>query len=793
MNSAPIFSESYRFPHPDLLGLVDAPNPPEMRVDPRADYLLLACRPYLLTLEDLAQPEKKLAGLRFNPNNRASGREKYSYALALRAMRHGPEKPVRGLPARPRLTELVWSPDGQRLAFVHIAARESQLWVLNAETGRARRVPGIQLNGCVGFDINWMPDCRSLVVLAVPAKPGKPPSAPAVPAGPSIQEHSGGKASSRTYQDLLKTPYDESLFEYYLTSQIVFLREDGSEKRSLTAPGLYSGVALSPSGQYLLASSLHRPYSYIHTVSSFPIKTEVLDHTGKSIRVLRDLPLEENAPPDFDAVRPGPRSLQWRQDAPNTVLWVQALDDGDARRAVEFRDQLWTWTPGQAEPQPWLKLANRYHAIHWGDGHHAVLEEGWWKTRKSIIHWVQPDSPALPAVTLFDLSSEDRYADPGDPLKRTLPNGARVLVLGEDGESIFLAGAGASPEGDRPFLDKLNLNSGQTTRLFRSSAPYLERPVRLLDNRGQQLLLSRESLDTPPNLCMRDLSTQEVFQLTDFAHPAPQLKGIAKEILRYKRADGVELTGTLYTPPGYDPEKTGRLPVLVWAYPGEFKSASAAGQIKDSPYRFIRPWWGGPLFFVMRGYAVLEDPTFPIIGEGDKEPNDTYIEQLVMDAQAAVDAVAALGIGDPERCAIGGHSYGAFTTANLLAHSKIFRAGIARSGAYNRTLTPFGFQAEERTFWEAREAYTRMSPFTFADRIRDPLLLIHGQEDNNPGTFPLQSERLYQALKGLGSPARLVTLPKESHGYGARESVLHVLWEMDNWLEKFVKNAPPRS
>lgn len=785
-------SDAYQMPASQLAELVDAPNTPEMRIDPKAQWLIECTRPFFLTIEDLSKPEAKLAGLRFNPATRASGREKYYTGLAVRPLKGGTAKSVQGLPSKARIAKLYFSPDGNQVAFALMTDRESQLWLLDCPSGVARQVPGVTLTAWGGdFDINWSEN-GDLTVLATPEKPGSVPTAPLVPAGPNIQEHAGGKASARTYQDLLKSPQDEAAFEYYSSSQVVRISKGGKPVR-VTPVASYSGVTPSPDGKYLLVSSVHRPYTYSQTVNSFPEKTEVLTRDGKLVKVLADLPLEENAPPDFDSVRVGPRAVQWRGDVPATLFWTETLDGGDARKNVEFREQLFTWTPGQANPNPWFKLKTRFNSAHWGTGQVALIVEAWHKTRKTQTHLVQPEHPEVAPVTIFDRSSEDRYNDPGSPLKKTNSFGRSVLMLSEDQQSIFLEGAGATAQGERPFLDRMNLASKQTQRLFQSEAPFYEKPVRLLDAKATQLLTTQESVDTPPNLCLRQLAGGKTDKLTSFGHPAPQLAGVKKEILRYKRSDGVDLTGTLYTPPGYNKDKDGRLPVFVWAYPGEFKNAASAGQIKGSPYKFIRPWWGGPLFFAMRGYAVLEDPTFPIIGEGDKEPNDTYLEQLVMDAKAAVDAVAATGIGDLDRCAIGGHSYGAFTTANLLAHSDIFRAGIARSGAYNRTLTPFGFQSEERNYWEAKDVYHRMAPFTFADKINEPLLLIHGAEDANPGTFPVQSERLFQAVKGLGGQVRLVMLPKESHGYAARESVMHTMYEMDNWLEKYVKNAKPRT
>jgi dipeptidyl aminopeptidase/acylaminoacyl peptidase len=367
-----------------------------------------------------------------------------------------------------------------------------------------------------------------------------------------------------------------------------------------------------------------------------------------------------------------------------------------------------------------------------------------------------------------------------------------VVLTANDGQTIFMQGSGASPEGDRPFLDTYDLTTGETTRLFRSEAPYYENPVELIDVEKRLLLTRRESQTDPPNYYLRNLLEGDMKQITEFPDPAPQLKGISKELITYQRNDGVDLTATLYLPAGYDKDRDGPLPTLLWAYPTEFKSKKDAGQVTDSPYRFTRVFWGSPMLYLTLGYAVLDDPTMPIIGEGEVEPNDTFVEQLVASAQAAVEAVVERGVTDPDRIAVGGHSYGAFMTANLLAHSDLFRLGLPRSGAYNRTLTPFGFQSEERSLWEAPEIYFNMSPFMHADKIDEPILLVHGEADNNSGTFPMQSERMYGALKGHGATARLVMLPHESHGYRARESIMHLLWETSTWLDRYVKNAQPR-
>jgi dipeptidyl aminopeptidase/acylaminoacyl peptidase len=488
----------------------------------------------------------------------------------------------------------------------------------------------------------------------------------------------------------------------------------------------------------------------------------------------------------------GVRSIGWRADAPASLVWAQALDGGDPAKAVEFRDEVFMQAaPFKDAPRSLMKLKYRYAGGVWGRADTALIYEFWWKTRQTAAWKIAPDQPSLANELVFSGSSEDRYNDPGNPLMKINTNGYATMQFSPDGSSIYMSGEGASPEGDRPFIDLWNLQSKQKQRLFHSAAPYFENPVAMLDDQAKRIITTRESPAEPPNFYIRDLSAKDgaLVALTRFPHPTPQLKDIKKEQIRYKRADGVELTANLYLPPGYDAKRDGRLPFLLWAYPTEFKSANAASQVTGSPYLFNAVSYWGPLPFLALGYGVLDDPSMPIVGEGDKEPNDTYLPQLISSAQAAIDELDRRGVGDRNRMAIGGHSYGAFMTANLLAHTRLFKAGVARSGAYNRTLTPFGFQAEERSYWQAKDTYQTMSPFNYAEKIKDPILLIHGEQDNNSGTFPIQSERLFAAIKGLGGPAKLVMLPNESHGYRAKESIQHMLAETEAWLNAHVKNA----
>lgn len=794
----------YQLPPAPLQAIVDAPRAPTLSLSPKRNLAAVLPTPSLPGIGEVAQPELKLAGLRINPRTYSASRFSFHTGLGLLDIDTQKEIKVSGLPAAPRIADLAWSPDQRYLAFTHVAyadpargVKESgvELWLLDVQAKAARKLASTPLSTVYGRGFSWMPDSKTLLVQLKPAKLGAAPVATGIPTGPSIQDSLPGGAVKqlRTYPDLLKNEQDAQLFEHYTTVQLALLDVAGKQ-RLLGQPGQFSRASAAPGGKYVLTTSIVRPYSYIVPAHDFGHTIEVRDLTGKVVHTLATLPLEEGLPPGNDAVSAGVRSVSWRVDAPATLVWAEAQDGGDPARAAEIRDIVYMQAaPFTNKPAVLARLASRYAGVAWGRGDLALLGEAWYKTR-AVKQWrIAPDQPATPADLVYAGSFEDRYNDPGTPVMRADAAGLPRLLIAADG-SILLDGQGASKDGDRPFIDRLNLATKQKERLFQSAAPYYENVVAVLDEEGSRLLSTRESPTEQPNYYVRNLKQPGAAQLTaltHFPHPLPQLKDVQKELIRYKRADGVDLTATLMLPPNYDVKRDGPLPTLMWAYPQEFKTASAASQTKGSPYKFNAVSYWGPAAFLSMGYAVLDNPSFPIVGKGEQEPNDTYLPQLVADAEAAVEEVVRRGVSDRNRIAIGGHSYGAFMTGNLLAHTRLFRAGIARSGAYNRTLTPFGFQAEERSFWQAPAVYQAMSPFNYADKIKDALLMIHGEQDNNSGTFPIQSERMFQAVKGLGGTARLVMLPNESHGYRARESIMQMLYESNNWLEKYVKNAAP--
>lgn len=779
----------YKTPPETLAKLVDAPPIPGVSISPDESKLLLMKRSSVPSIEDLASPELKLAGLRFNPENFGPSRSSHYTSLSTRSFDQEDERVITGVPPNAKIRNIRWAPDSRHIAFTVDSADEVALYVANLEKNEARRVLDLAINDVYSTSaLSWMSDSQHLLARIVPEDHGMPPKPPRIPSGPIVQEHDGSEAQARTYQDLLKNAHDEAVFEYYVTSQPVLINIESNSLSPLSEPGLITRMAPSPNAEYIILQYLHKPFSYLVPSFRFPVTKQVIDLKGNVVKEIADLPLAENIPTAFGSTRTGIRTVNWRSDQPATLYWVEARDGGDARVETDIRDEVFMLqAPFEGKPKSIAQLELRYSSISWSQDNMALITERWWNTRTRRSYRFNPNDPGKGLKLVFDLSTEDRYSDPGSPVFVTNKFGRSVMLTENRGRSIYMTGSGASPEGNRPFLRKLDLETGEYETLFQSEEPYYEYPLRILTKHSNKVLTRRESTEDPPNYFMRDLKRGTLTPITSFPHPYPELSGINKEMLVYEREDGVKLSAILYTPAGYDVEKDGPLPTLLWAYPREFKSADNAGQITDSPYRFKTVSYWGAIPYVTQGYAILDRTAMPVIGEGNEEPNDTFIPQLVKNAEAAIEAGAETGAVDPERVAIGGHSYGAFMTANLLAHSDLFRAGIARSGAYNRSLTPFGFQAEQRTFWEAPEIYFEMSPFMHAQKINEPILLIHGEADNNSGTYTMQSIRYFNALKGHGKTARLVLLPYESHGYRARESLLHMLWETNTWLDTFVK------
>ena len=777
----------YQEPPRVMADLLLATPTPLISISGKANWLLICGRNSYSTVEELGQPEVRVAGLRINPNNFSLSRQSTYSSIILKNANNGKEYPLIGMPSHISASDIIWNSSENKVAFINTSDSKADLYVIDIATQKASIINKQPLNTVLGNTFSWI-DENTLIYKTIVSPASSAPKKPIKPTGPAIQESVGKAAPSVTYQDLIKTPYDEQLFEFYATSNLS-INKNGIES-TLGKPGIYGSFVLSPDKKYLLSKKVHKPFSYLVTASGFPATISISDLKGQMIKVLHDLPSEEVTPSGYDNVQDVPRAFDWRSDEPATIVWAKPLDSGLVKKKSAFRDGIYSLTaPFSGVPKLLFKTKYRYLGTTWGDSTLALVRES--SKAKQLVCLSRYNSVTGVLDNLYQLNSTDAYSNPGTPVLSRNKYGRLVIQTTDSGTKVLMNNdVGSSPKGDLPFLAKFDLTTKQTEMIWRCPDSLFEYVVKVVDAKKLTVITRRESQTTPPAFYQKNLSTHENDKLlVGFPNPYPALDGVIKQKISYKRADSVSLTGNLYLPKGFDPKKDSALPVFIWAYPREFISAADASQVRGSQNKFTTLSWASPVYFVTQGFAVLDNAEMPIVAKEGAKPNDNFIEQLRLNAEAAINKLVEMGIGDRNRMAVGGHSYGAFMTANLLAHTNLFKAGIARSGAYNRTLTPFGFQNEERTYWKAPQLYYEMSPFSYADKLKTPILLIHGDADDNTGTYPINSERLFNAIKGNGGTARLVMLPYEAHHYDAKENLLHMLWEMNTWLDRYVKHA----
>jgi dipeptidyl aminopeptidase/acylaminoacyl peptidase len=778
-------------PDADVVSIIDSAPTPLASPAPTEQFAILVHYQAHPPIAMLARPRLSLAGLRLDPQIAGRQRTRRFTGLSVLQISDGTQRPL-ALPEKAQVSIPVWAPDGYRFAFTVDEPDGVGVWTGDVRTDADPvQVPGLRVRDVLGAEppalggtVRWSRDGRWLYVLGAPQDERRSVSGASIE--PRVSEVAAKKSQMATFQDLLTNRADEDTFEALATTTPLRVDPESGTATRLGPDGLYQYVGESPDRSYLLVYRLQRPFSYRVPYGYFARRVEVWSPDGAVVRIVSDLPVSDEVP--RMGVPTGPRQVSWDERAPATLIWTEALDGGDPVAPAEFRDAIMRLdAPFSAPPELAFKLAHR--CLDWVnlDEPGAMLVTEHDRDRRWLTTWLcYPAEPGRNTV-VFDLAEDDSYSDPGIPMMRLNPDGTRTIR--QDGSAIFLRGEGATPEGERPFLDRRDLRTGSTTRLLHSPADAHETVLCFVAGRTDQAVIWHESPAEPPNLWVVALTGDTTpRQLTSWPDPHPWLTGMRKQLVSTDRGDGVQLSGLLHTPPHYDPDRDGPLPLVIWAYPHDFGSAVTAGQVRGSSTRFTRLTASDPAWFVLRGYAVLANATMPVIGDPETK-NDTYIEQITAAAAAHIKGMAAAGIADPARVAVGGHSYGAFMTANLLAHTDLFAVGIARSGAYNRSLTPFGFQTERRSYWEVPEIYDRVSPFRYAHQITTPILLVHGADDANSGTFPVQSERLFQAIGGNGGTAKLVILPLESHGYLARESVLHVLAEQFSWLDRWLGTA----
>ena len=777
----------YKMPPKDIADMLLAKASPNVSVDDKGEWMLFIETSLYPSVEELARPELKIAGLRINPNNFAPSRQNFVTNLTLRNIASGKDFKITGLPASLAAGNISWSPTDKKIAFTQTTGNRVDLFVIDVATQKAMQVNKTALNVITG-GYQWYDDNTLLYRTIIKPASAAPPK-PAMPKGPTTQENYGKATPRPTFQDLIKSPYDEQLFEFYATTQLV-KNVSGAETK-IGSPAIYNSINVSPDKKYMLVRTLKKPFSYTVPAGGFPATVTITDMNGKAIKQLADLPSSETAPSGNDNVQLAPRAFDWRDDEPATVTWAMPLDSGFIKKNMDYHDAVYALAaPFNTESKQLFKTKMRYRGAAWGNSAFALVFEGLTGKQQTQTSRYNPSTGDM--EKLMERNTTDAYSNPGSPVTEKNQWGRDVVKLIDNGSKLLMNNqTGSSPKGDLPFLATFELATKKTDIIWRSNEEYFESVVSVLNADKLELLTRKESEKEVPNYWIKNLKTRIADrQITQFTNPYPQLDGVTKEKVRYKRADGVDLTGDLYLPKGYNKNRDGKLPVFIWAYPAEYNSAADAAQIRGSEHKFTLLNWGSAVYYVTQGYAILNNAEMPIVATSkDKKPNDNFIEQLTMNAEAAINMLDSIGVGDRNRVAVGGHSYGAFMTANLLAHTKLFKAGIARSGAYNRTLTPFGFQNEDRTYWQAPDLYDAMSPFSFADKIKTPILLVHGEMDDNTGTYPIQSDRMFNAIKGNGGTVKYLSLPYEAHGYRGRENILHMLNEQFTWLEKYVKNA----
>ncbi|WP_372472911.1 prolyl oligopeptidase family serine peptidase [Capnocytophaga sp. ARDL2] len=780
---------SFQQPSQEILQLADFERAPSVSMNSKKDLMILIYRKTYKSLPELNQEELRLGGLRINPITNISSTATFINNLKIKKVGGNDEIQIKGLPENALINNMSWSPDETKLAFTNTVANGNELWIIDLQTASAKKMTEATLNANLGNPITWYKDSKRLLIKTLPTN-RKPliDTKTDIPTGPIVSTAQEGVVSqNRTYQDLLKNKTDEANFENIITSELYTVDVNGTKKLFKSAD-TYAGESFSPDGNYLIITTIQKPYSYLVQLNRFPSKSVVYTAEGEEVKVVNEVPLNEIMPKGFMAVRKGKRNMAWRSDEASSLYFVEALDEGNPANQVEYRDAVYTWqAPFDKEPELLVKTPQRFSGITWGDKETAILYDRWYDTRNSKTYLLNPTTKETKLI--WDRNYQDIYSDPGAFETKKNQYGAYTLM--KENNHLYLIGDGHTAKGQFPFFDELNLATLKTKRLYQSNfSDKIESISEVIDAKKGEILVNIQSKTDYPNYFFRNIKKKNSLkQITFNKNPFESIKDVHKEVIKYKRKDGVELSGTLYLPAGFDrknPQE--KLPLLIWAYPTEYKDKNSAGQSSANPNEFTFPYYGSFVYWVAKGYAVLDDAAFPIVGEGDEEPNDSFVEQLKLNAEAAIDALDNLGYIDRKRVGVGGHSYGAFMTANLLTHTDLFACGIARSGAYNRTLTPFGFQYEQRNYWEAADVYNTMSPFMNAEKMKTPMLLVHGEADNNPGTFTLQTERYFQALKGLGAPVRMVILPKESHSYVAKENIMHLLWEQERFLDEHLKN-----
>ncbi|MBN2856876.1 MAG: S9 family peptidase [Candidatus Delongbacteria bacterium] len=776
-----VYAETYKLPPKAILDVFDAPDPELITLIEGTDKAIQYTYQRYESLESLSSEKLSLAGQVILPSLHS---EKTSYPRTYLKMvdLNTMSKTDLNDPQDDIIIKFEISPDRKYIAY--LAQKMDGIYLRVVDLHKAEVIFRDEKKVNMALEnllIKWSVDSKYLIIPRIHYGNDPIPEKQVSDIMPKTEESFDKTSPLRTYSNLLETAFDMKLFEYFFTSRFVMLDFITGKETPVGEPGIYRTFSQSPNGKYFLTRKVNEPYSYTVPYYRFGYSVLILDEKGNVVTELVNKPIQDEIP--IGGVETGVRWPAWIPTEPSTVWWTEALDGGDPKVKVPFRDKFYKLdSPFKGKPELFLKTKNRGYISGFSNEKGKMFYLDYDRDNEWMSTYYGSYDGSVPDKMLFTRNEKEKYEHPGDLLTERLPNGYEVIKT-VDGH-IYLYGQGYSPEGNFPFLNRFSLETGETETLFKCAEESYENFSGFIGTGTEKICVTRETPEEPRNYYVQDLKTSERTQITSNYDHAPVVRDIKTELISYLREDSVTLSGKLYLPPDFTKGK--RYPLVIWAYPREFTELSTAAQITGSNYTFTRFWGASVKYLALHGYVVLDGASMPVVGDRETR-NDTFTSQIRLNAKAAIDHLDSLGMIDREKVAVGGHSYGAFMTANLLAYTDLFKAGIANSGAYNRTLTPFGFQSEERTYWEAKEFYQKASPFMNAEMIKTPLLLIHGMDDDNPGTYPMQSERMYAAIKGVGGSARLVMLPYEGHSYHSKESNLHVLAEMCDWLDRFLK------
>jgi dipeptidyl aminopeptidase/acylaminoacyl peptidase len=820
--------EKYVLPPKEIADAVTAPrhlNVTLTNLGPDGAHFLVAHSAGLPGLKEYAKPYVNLGEQEFDVTaNRArqlSTRKDTGFVLW--NWKTGRKTEIAAPPGR-WVSSPSWSPDGTRIAYLVHSDTETSVYVAEIKDGKSRKLVAAPVLATLVTTLEWSPDSQSILTVLVPQARKPMPARDAESAEPEVRVTNTGPSPNRTFRFLMHTPHDMAMFEWLTTGQMALLDCRTGAARNVGEPAMVRSLDLSVDGAYIRATSILKPFSYTVPVTSFGTLEAIYDLSGKKLAEVHRQPLRESTvtrgagPPAQTRFRGGRggagggfgagagggrgdndrRSVTWRPDGRGLGFLQmeprqrQQQDDAAGDRTPEpgRKDRVLQWLPpfdaGSLKVvfESETRIGNLLYSE---DGETLFVSET--KDGEEHLFAVRASDPKT-RHTIYKHKTVDSATDPGTLMTRRSSHRGTVVRLAPDQQSVFLSGTRYSKnpaaQSPRPFVARVNFVTGERKDIFQSEENAFESVHGAGDDDIRVLFTTRETAATIPDSYARDLTTGELRKLTSNVDYSPEVTHAVRKRFQVERVDGIKFWVEVTLPQDYAPGT--RLPAMFWFYPREYTDQKAYDQSAARYNRNAFPRVGTRSMSILtrRGYAVVE-PDCPIIGP-QGQMNNNYVPDLRNNLWAVIDALDKMGIIDRDRLGIGGHSYGAFSTANAMIHTPFFKAGIAGDGNYNRTLTPITFQSERRLLWEARETYLEMSPLLYANQMNGALLMYHGQDDSNNGTDPINSDRLFHALNALGKTAALYSYPYEDHGPAMKETLLDLWARWDSWLERYVKN-----